>query len=78
VGGAEIYFRPAGHYDLAREGILFKEIEKAVSAHGDTALGVWKNGEKWDQGAAVELNPPKDSVYALKGEDRIVVLSTYV
>ncbi len=75
VGGAEIYLRPARVYGLEGEGIAFREIQRAIAARGDIALGVYPStGSKQD---GVTLNPERDSRWHLTGDDQIVVLSTY-
>ena len=75
VGGAEIYLRPARVYGLEGEGIGFREIQRAIAARGDVALGVYPStGSKQD---GVTLNPERDSRWHLTGDDQIVVLSTY-
>jgi hypothetical protein len=77
-GGAEIYFRKAGYYQLSGRETTFSEIGKAVARSGDIALGVRMAAKMTMPGGGIQLNPDRDSLFFLEPDDEVVVLTTYV
>lgn len=77
VGGAAIYFRSATVYNLDDREITFEEMGNAVFHHGDIALGVRIAEKRDDANGGIWLNPPRDSQWRLRGEDELVILTTY-
>jgi hypothetical protein len=75
-GGAEIFFRPAGAYDLVNREVNFREVQDAVAMGGDTALGVHIHAESLSPNGGVHLNPDREQPWTIRPEDEIVVLAT--
>jgi len=76
-GGAEIFFRPAGHYQVADRELSFAEIQEMTHGHGEIALGVRLPDGPATEGGGVRLNPPPDSRWRLSERDELVVVATH-
>lgn len=70
VGGAEITFRPVTRYVDSAE-LTFGDLEVAVAAVGETALGVRSRST-----GHVELNPPRQKIWRQPAEHDVVALVT--
>lgn len=76
TGGAEIYFRPPGHYGVESGTASFETLQRRVAARGDIALGVYV-GDETRNGKRLHLNPPRSLQWSLAEGDELVVLTTY-
>ncbi|MCA9654584.1 MAG: ion channel DMI1 [Myxococcales bacterium] len=75
--GPEIFFRPAGAYDLAEREVGFAEVARAVAARNETALGLRLRDRSGNGDDEVLVNPPRDRRWTLQADDLLVVLATY-
>jgi hypothetical protein len=73
VGGPEIIFRSIEEYGIKVPMATFSELESQASSYGETALGVFMQGEK---GKRLVLNPLKDESINLSEIDSLVILTT--
>lgn len=73
VGGPEIIFRSIEEYGIKVPMATFSELESQASSYGETALGVFMQGEK---GKRLVLNPSKDESINLSEIDSLVILTT--
>lgn len=73
-GGADIAFRPAAHYGLAGREVGFMEVQTAVAARGEVALGV-RLGDGVELDRRLHLNPDRAQRYSLCVTDEVVVLT---
>ncbi|WP_339924953.1 hypothetical protein [uncultured Cyclobacterium sp.] len=73
VGGPEIIFRSIEEYEINVDTATFSELEEQASAYGETALGVFMQGDK---GKRLVLNPPKEVTINLSAIDSLVILTT--
>ncbi|MCP4131960.1 MAG: hypothetical protein GY754_13365 [bacterium] len=73
-GGADIYFHSPGEYSITNKEVSFAEIENAVSAHGETALGLQTGYDTAERNFF--LNPEKTSTWLPGEHDKIIVLGT--
>lgn len=73
TGGAEIYLRECKYYGISNTKMSFGEIERKIFEQGDIALGVGKSANRKE----IKLNPGKDEMFDLNGEDDLLVLTTY-
>ncbi len=77
--GAEIFFRPPEYYVELGQELRFCDLQKAIAARGDIALGIFRAAtpdlESVDR---LSLNPVRDSLWTLAPGDELVVLTTYV
>ncbi len=76
-GGAEIFFCPVQVYNLVGREVTFREVQDAVAAGGDTALGIHIHAESHSPSGGVHLNPDREATWTIRPEDEIVVLATY-
>jgi hypothetical protein len=76
-GGAEIVFRPADAYKLVGREVSFRDLQTAVAAEGDTAMGIRMDAESLLPAGGVYLNPDREERWRLQPTDEIVVLTTY-
>ena len=76
-GGAEIFFRPAEAYNLVNSEVSFRDVQDAVAAGGDTAVGVHIHAQSLSPSGGVHLNPNREETWTLQPADEIVVLATY-
>ncbi len=76
-GGAEICFRAAEAYGLGNGDVSFRDVQDAVAAGGDTAVGVHILAETFSPSGGVHLNPDRSTAWNLRPEDEIVVVTTY-
>ena len=67
--GAQIVLRRAAEYGLADGPVAFGELERAVAARGDLALGVRIAG------GVPSLNPDRDERWSLTEVDEVVALT---
>jgi hypothetical protein len=74
-GGAEVVFRRAGEYGLAGREVRFPEVQHAVAARGQIALGLRIDADWKGPRGGVVLNPDRDRSFTLTAEDRVVVLT---
>ncbi|MGV3563548.1 MAG: CASTOR/POLLUX-related putative ion channel [Nocardioides sp.] len=74
--GSEVYLRPAEAYVATGAELTWASVVAAVSARGETALGL-KSATLAEDGRAfgVRLNLPKSVRHVLHPEDRVVVLA---
>jgi hypothetical protein len=77
VGGAEIYFRNAGEYQISQQESTFLELKERIFEQGDIALGVLKAGRILEKSGGISLNPPNESIWDLEDNDELIVLTTY-
>lgn len=75
--GAEIYIKPASRYVLSGKDVSFATIVESASRLGETAIGYKleafaHNAEK---GYGVHVNPQKNEIIRLDGQDRVIVLA---
>ncbi|EPR70831.1 CASTOR/POLLUX-related putative ion channel [Cyclobacterium qasimii] len=73
VGGPEIIFRNIEEYEINVATATFSELEEQASSYGETALGVFMQGDK---GKRLVLNPPKEVTINLSAIDSLVILTT--
>lgn len=76
-GGAEIYLKSCRKYNLASHKKSFLDVQKAVSLHGEIAVGIRIHGKESLPDGGVVLNPPRDKFWEFSENDEIVVLTTY-
>jgi hypothetical protein len=72
--GPQLMLRPASEYDLDPGQVRFEEIDRAVAAHGEVALGIRRTGEP---GSGITLNPDRALEWSLAPDDEIVVLASF-
>ena len=75
ASGTEFAFRSASDFGLTGGVVTFLEVQSAVLACGDLALGV-RIGEGTEDASGLELNPPKTRQYSLTPQDMVVLLSS--
>lgn len=76
AGGAEIFFQRARRYAMAGKQIAFREIQAAVAAVGEIAIGLRFAGNT-DLPGGILLNPDDDQEFALAETDELVVITRY-
>ena len=74
-GGCDIVFRRGADYDLAPGHYLFADLQQAVDARGDIAIGLRRHAHRRDSNGGVLLNPGRDERLDLAEKDELVVLS---
>lgn len=75
-GGCDIAFRGIAEYDLAPGRCVFGDLQKAVDARNDIAIGLRRHQHRRDKDGGIVLNPGRDESLDLSMEDELVVLST--
>ena len=75
-GGAEVYFRPSGDYEVAGREVTFNGLQEAAAVRGEIALGLRIAAERDAPGGGVFLNPDRERRWGLTPEDEVVVLAT--
>jgi hypothetical protein len=75
-GGAEVFFRQASAYGLARRSYRMSEIQEIARSRKEIALGVRIAGEREHLGGGLHLNPDDAADWELGPEDEVVVLTT--
>jgi len=77
AGGTEFAFRSASDFGLTGRVVTFLEVQSAVLARGDLAIGL-RIGEVTEDASGLELNPPKTRQYSLTSQDIVVLISSAV
>ncbi len=68
AGGAEIFFRPVGDYNIAGQKASFEKLKEVSVRYGEIVLGIrLENG-------SIELNPAQNKTYILRETEDLIVL----
>lgn len=72
-GGAEILFRPPGHYGI-NAALPFWKLEALAAERGETAMGVYY-AQPQSNGQRLQLNPARNTALTINPEDEVVILT---
>ena len=87
-GGSEIVFHRIAEYesvenydksevpDAGERVYSFADLQRAVDARGEIAIGIRRAGQRGKPGGGVQLNPGRDERLWLNEDDEIIVLTT--
>jgi len=73
--GCDIAFLGIGAYDLTPGDHRFADLQKAVEARGDIALGLRQDQRRRRKDGGILLNPGRDETLRLEAGDDLIVLS---
>jgi hypothetical protein len=74
-GGCEILFRRAAEYGLTSDKYTFAQVQRAVVACGEIAIGIKRAPAEREPGGGVELNPGRDALLRIQKGDELIVLA---